>query len=396
MNRPPPLNTRQQCRRNAPRLRGGIATSPPATAAAGRFPFSQWRVTMTFMFRFRFRSPLSSRGFTLVELLVVITIIAILVALLLPAVQAAREAARRMQCGNNFKQVALALHNYESQYSMFAPGGLSWDNRWAATCGPFPPNPTIYNGPGGWAVFILPQLEQQALYDKFFWDAAHCVGGNGVWTWGADAWACSFQVKIKTFLCPSDYVTGISLAQFTTANGTPPGDAAQSNIAAVSDSTDWSCDPPMAGYTSGNWLRVFDKGVTGGQDGGPDGMFGRINGCRVRDVRDGLSHTLMLSEVTGGEFGTRQGFMWVGSSVVDVREGINGAHTLPGGGTYAGTTPGVIHGLRESGPASWHPGGCNFAMGDGSVQFISQNAAQGVLKALTTRAGGEPTGGADF
>ena len=78
-----------------------------------------------------------------------------------------------------------------------------------------------------------------------------------------------------------------------------------------------------------------------------------------------------------------------GCVVVDMREGINGAHTLPGGGTYAGTTPGVIHGFRESGPASWHPGGCNFALGDGSVQFISQNVAPAVLMALATRAGGE-------
>jgi prepilin-type N-terminal cleavage/methylation domain-containing protein len=366
----------------------GSPRSAPRTEMRGRSPL--YHLTPR-------PSPLVPHGFTLVELLVVITIIAILVALLLPAVQAAREAARRMQCGNNVKQTALALHNYEAQHGMFAPGGVYWNNTVAATCGPYPPNPTIYNGPGGWAVFILPQLEQQAVYDKFFWDAAHCVGSNGVWTWGADAWACSFKVKIKTFLCPSDYVTGVSLAQFTTVNGVPPGDAAQTNIAAVSDSTDWSCDPPMAGYTSGNWLRIFDKAMTGGQDGGPDGMFGRMNGCRTRDVKDGLSHTLMLSEVTGGEEGTRQGFVWVGGCVVvDVREGINGVHTLPGGGSYAGTTPGVIHGFRESGPASWHPSGCNFAMSDASVQFISQNVAQGILRALATRAGGETTGANDF
>jgi len=311
---------------------------------------------------------------------------------LLPAVQAAREAARRLQCGNHFRQTALALHNYEAQYGSFPPATVAWDNRWAANCGSFPPTPAIYNGPGGWAVFILPQIEQQSVFDKFYWDDAHCVGSNGVWNWGAQVWARTFQVKIPTYLCPSDVVTGVSLAQFTVPNNVPPGDAAQTNIACVSDSTDWSCDPAPAGYTSGNWMRVFGKSITGGQDGGPDGMFGRLIGCKVRDVKDGLSHTLMISEVTGGDPGSRQGFTWVGSCMVDVREGINGIHTLPGGGTYAGTTPGVIHGLRESGPASWHPGGCNFALGDGAVQFVSQDVGPAILKALATRAGGETIG----
>jgi prepilin-type N-terminal cleavage/methylation domain-containing protein/prepilin-type processing-associated H-X9-DG protein len=334
-----------------------------------------------------------SPGFTLVELLVVITIIAILIALLLPAVQAAREAARRAHCANNFHQTAIAMHNYESQYRMFPPGSVHWNaGSFAANCGPFPPSPAVYNGPGSWAVFSLPYLDQQSLYDRFYWDAAHCAGSVGVWNWGADVWAKTFQVKIKNFLCPGDYVTTISLAQYTSGNNVPPGDAAQTNIAAVADSIDWSCDPPLSGFTSGNWLRVFTKAVTGGQNGGPNGMFGRMTGCRANDVRDGLSHTFMLSEVTGGDLGSRQGFTWVGMPVVDVREGINGAHTLPGGGTYAGTTPLVIHGFRESGPSSWHPGGCNFGLGDGSVLFISANVKQAVLEALATRSGSDTIG----
>ena len=91
-------------------------------------------------------------GFTLVELLVVITIIGILIALLLPAVQAAREAARRMQCANNIKQVALALHTYESAKSCFPPG-LIWD------C----PGSRCYVW--GWSAYTLPYMEQQGLYD---------------------------------------------------------------------------------------------------------------------------------------------------------------------------------------------------------------------------------------
>ena len=85
--------------------------------------------------------PRPPEGFTLVELLVVITIIGILIALLLPAVQAAREAARRTQCSNNFKQTALALYNYEQQHNCFPPGGLLRDPSWVsnAACGPYPP-----------------------------------------------------------------------------------------------------------------------------------------------------------------------------------------------------------------------------------------------------------------
>src|SRR5262245_15791655 len=101
------------------------------------------------------RHPVPRLAFTLVELLVVIAIIGILVALLLPAVQSAREAARRMQCGNNLKQLGLALLNYESSRGVFpfGCGGTSGGARYAQT--------------GTWAAFILPQLEQQNLFDTF-------------------------------------------------------------------------------------------------------------------------------------------------------------------------------------------------------------------------------------
>src|SRR5690606_26844299 len=94
------------------------------------------------------------RAFTLVELLVVVAIIGVMVGLLLPAVQAAREAARRMQCSNNLKQYGLSLHNYHDIYKQFAPGGT-------ANAHPNNTNPRV-----GWVVRVLPQLEQQALYDQ--------------------------------------------------------------------------------------------------------------------------------------------------------------------------------------------------------------------------------------
>ena len=100
-----------------------------------------------------------STGFTLVELLVVITIIGILIALLLPAVQAAREAARRMQCNNNLKQSALAMLNHESTYGSFPSAG--WGANWVGDAN----YGTGRRQPGGWIYAILPFIEQQAVYD---------------------------------------------------------------------------------------------------------------------------------------------------------------------------------------------------------------------------------------
>jgi len=135
----------------------------------------------------------SPHGFTLVELLVVIAIIGILIALLLPAVQAAREAARRMQCSNNFKQAGLALHNYHSSVTSFPPGCLYTISAY----------PVSYEW--SWGAYILPYLEQQALYDIFDFETPN--GG------GALHYALPWNTPVGTtmvsaFLCPSDPAGG--------------------------------------------------------------------------------------------------------------------------------------------------------------------------------------------
>jgi prepilin-type N-terminal cleavage/methylation domain-containing protein/prepilin-type processing-associated H-X9-DG protein len=310
----------------------------------------------------------SRRGFTLVELLVVITIIAILVALLLPAVQAAREAARRMQCANNFKQTALALLNFETLKGAFPPGSMTWDT--SATdpeCGaPIPPFGQGSAGPG-WAAYIVPQIELGSVWEGFDWSKDSRYRTN--FTFSA--------FRIRTYLCPDD-VGNTELAGYTgiDQNGPDPNDdSAQTNIAGVSDPIEWTCGQN----------KLFPK-----QFPTIKGMFGNRSPCKARDVSDGLSRTLLLAEVTGGGPGSRRGFFWIAQDLVDTNGGVNSVFSLPGGGTSAN------YNFRLNGPSSWHPGGCNAALGDGSAQFLSQNIAQNVLSALTTRAGGELEGQSTF
>lgn len=157
------------------------------------------------------RQTFSRRAFTLVELLVVIAIIGILVGLLLPAVQAAREAARRMQCSNNLKQIGLSLHNYESAYKTFPPGGVTPGN----CCG----TPSA----GTWTLFLLPFLEQTNLYNQYdfaLWNdesPGRIAAGNGN---PANGEANDFvpQQFLSFYTCPSDVNTG-SLERPASGNG---------------------------------------------------------------------------------------------------------------------------------------------------------------------------------
>ncbi|QDT65744.1 DUF1559 domain-containing protein [Calycomorphotria hydatis] len=197
--------------------------------------------------------PLNRRqGFTLVELLVVIAIIAILIALLLPAVQQAREAARRSQCNNNLKQIALALHNYHDNYNMFPQGQYRC---YAPSC---TSSGIARSWKGfGWMVMILPYVEQKNIYDK--WDFSADFG-NGSGGNGNPALA---KNVITTFRCPSDLLY--------------PGDYPGNNYFGCAGST-----PELWGSES-------------------NGIFQRWTKTRIRDVTDGTSNTIMLSENLTGD-----------------------------------------------------------------------------------------------
>jgi len=299
-----------------------------------------------------------------VELLVVITIIAMLAAMLLPAAQSAREAGRRIQCANHFKQTGLAMRNYHTIHESFPPGMIVWDGRWSPSCGETG-SASQYHG-WGWGAFILPHLEQTRLdatidFDEWYSD----LGGN-------------FQAaanRVETYLCPSDPQNGELVGCCSgRQNGTDPyEDLRMTNMAGVADSEDWTCN-----------------GIAAYQYRYNDGMMGAREGAKLGQVRDGGSNTLLIGEVTGGGPSTFRAHFWATWDLLDTKDGINGPFTVVGGawapdeyhqGTYTG--------FRDTGFSSYHPGGCYFVMVDGSVQYLSENIASVTLKALTTRDGGE-------
>lgn len=319
------------------------------------------------------------RAFTLVELLVVIAIIGILIALLLPAVQAAREAARRMQCANHFKQVGIALHAYAAGNKRFPSGAREW--HYMSTC-PGTPD-TIARG-FAWTVHILPYMDNQTIYDVF--NHTEIEPGMTHWSYGSPININAGQKRIDTFICPSAANnegwchTGGNWARLY-GDGNPLHDIQITHIAGVADSIDYTCG-------IGSWPRVD-----------ANGMLVNCNGIAVRDVTDGTSNTLFTGEITCLHHPDTEGG-WVGPfltawNIQDTFEGINGLGTLPGGRNEAvdpcdGDGGGVIDEYREEvGFSSYHPGGCHFLFVDGSVHFLGEDIDAALLAALTTRAGGE-------
>ena len=291
------------------------------------------------------------RAFTLVELLVVITIIGILIALLLPAVQAAREAARRMQCANNFKQVGLALHNYHSALNSFPMGLNMWRAGMCAT-----PNVTNSYYGVGWAAVILPYLEQGTIYDAMdfrkqqYWSEPNFAAGGNF---------------IPAYLCPSDPQGAelINVADGISNGASEPEDLAKTNMAGVADSVNWGCGPypwPLA-----------DR----------NGIFYDRSKVKIAHIIDGTSNTLMVGEVVGGGRGSNRGSFWVTWDILHTYNGIN--YPLRSSLPFDALDQAV------NGFASHHPGGCHFLLADGSVHSLAETIDQNVLAALTTRAEGE-------
>lgn len=318
----------------------------------------------------------ASRGFTLVELLVVIAIIGVLVALLLPAVQAAREAARRSSCMNQFKQVGLALQNYHSSRGKFPSGTEFHVQGYQNACRFAPKTPPTFRG-FGWGTFILPYLEQQTAYDRFeFEDPSAPI-------YTPQSWEAAASL-IPTFICPSEINTTqwVDCCSGRDHGGDPGADWRLSNMAGVADSVDAYCN-------------LFQPTAIG------RGILFNYSKVDTGDITDGASSTAIVGEIVGALGSDARGKqVWVGHSwitrnVSDMSQGINGPGTLPGGRDDSidplegdgGNRHDELH--REVGFSSYHPGGAHFAYADGSVQFVNEDAAIDVLYAWATRADGD-------
>ena len=315
------------------------------------------------------KSLVQRRGFTLVELLVVIAIIGVLVALLLPAVQQAREAARRMQCKNNLKQIGLALHNYHGTYNSFPSGCYGMAN----SAG------TNYSGHGWtWHASILPFVEQKTLQEALTGPDGF---GNESGSQNSGRALILRDTVLNMFWCPSqDDVSGGSQK-----NGYQPSNYNGNMGTRIGNGND-NCI--CTGVSNLDEMRSEAWGCMNG-----NGVMFVDSKIRFADVKDGLSNTIAVSEVpdSGGDA------MGPFSAGCDRRVVFsNGADSNPPTEmtefliAAEGNDP--INGGAEEASGSWHPGGAHFNMGDGSVVFLSENMHMPTYQALSTRREGEVIG----
>jgi prepilin-type N-terminal cleavage/methylation domain-containing protein/prepilin-type processing-associated H-X9-DG protein len=325
-------------------------------------------------------------GFTLVELLVVITIIGLLIALLLPAVQAAREAARRMQCGNNLKQLGVGFHNFEGANGGFPP------RRWSRYSNSGWPN----NGYTGWGTFLLPFIEQQPLYDAYKWEYDFYDPVNKP----------VVETNLPVFVCPTTpRTTDIVCAGVATNGSANPN---KSTTYTVHGRIDYLAPNGFTTPTNGWGTRVAVFGDTAGtSDNAHEAMLDSSPAFTstvysraprtLGEIKDGLSNTLLINETAGWpqQFLGRQH-----QPAGDYSSTVNGAtvaHCLGNRGSWAGwqafvyltysadgslnssanPTQGdvvdcAVNGKNYNQIYSFHPGGAQVLFCDGSARFVAE------------------------
>ncbi|MBN2216557.1 MAG: DUF1559 domain-containing protein, partial [Pirellulales bacterium] len=316
-----------------------------------------------------------SRGFTLVELLVVISIIGVLIALLLPAVQAAREAARRITCTNNLKQMGLAMQSYHDALESFPPSYVIWPGGGGVNGTPDPA--TRDAGPGwAWAALLLPRLEQQSLHDSI---------NFGLPCWHAENHAPT-QAILNVFQCPSA-IEADRVINVKTRDG--------NNLATFGP----SCYVANAGNEE-PWEHTTDD-----YSAIADGPIYRNSRNTLDDISDGTSTTVLVGEHTP-ELSEKT---WVGvvpgawvtaKPPYDATSTAKPAATLVNAhsGPSSTESPSKIHVPTDPsrpicGWFSAHASGCNVVMSDGSVHFISHLISPTTWAGLCTMSGHEVISG---
>ena len=312
------------------------------------------------------------RGFTLVELLVVIAIIGVLVGLLLPAVQAAREAARRIECASHLKQIGLALHSYHAACCSFPPANYTL-NEGVCYADQIVANGGVPETGANWAIAILPYVEQKSLYEAYDFDRFNEAPQN----------RRVRESSVAAYVCPADLNTG------------------EPAVPATGPAGRHALDVP---FMPGSY-----RAVSGRSDGEnfldsaeylhyPRSWFGPLHTVGIRgltpetidNIRDGTSSTLLVGESTTRTQTQYRTFWAYSYAYFSVSSAVAQPRTLWGDYDRCKAADGQGHSSPcKRGWGAMHPGGLNFALCDGSVRFLSTAVDPELFAAMATIDGSE-------